>query len=92
MLYHGAPPPYVAMQFYPTNTFVPVPPPGPLVPRPRPPPPVPRVPIASRKWNPNPPPALRPGMNYMYSPEHTQLHIFGKASKIWKDRYHGQAQ
>lgn len=40
--------------------------------------------------NPNKPPALRAGMNYMYPPEHTRLHIFNKTSKVWEDKYKGQ--
>ena len=42
--------------------------------------------------NPNAPPSLRPGMNYMFAPEHTHLHIFNKASRIWEDKYRGQSQ
>ncbi|CAK4026125.1 Hypothetical predicted protein [Lecanosticta acicola] len=37
-----------------------------------------------------PPPSLRPGMNYMFSKEHTMLHIFNKASKgIFEGKYKG---
>lgn len=41
--------------------------------------------------NPNEPPQLRAGMNYMFPAEHTKLHIFNKSSKVWEDRHRGRS-
>ncbi|KAK5137153.1 hypothetical protein LTR08_000658 [Meristemomyces frigidus] len=35
------------------------------------------------------PPPLLPGTNYMFPTEHTQLHIFQRAAKVWEDKYKG---
>ena len=35
------------------------------------------------------PPSLLPGTNYMFPMEHTQLHIFQRAVKVWQDQYKG---
>ncbi|KJX92739.1 hypothetical protein TI39_contig5829g00010 [Zymoseptoria brevis] len=36
------------------------------------------------------PPALAPGVNYMFPPAHTMLHVFNKGAPIWEDKYKGQ--
>ncbi|KAK5114543.1 hypothetical protein LTR62_002478 [Meristemomyces frigidus] len=35
------------------------------------------------------PPSLTPGMNYMFPPSHTKLHIFRSSGSIWKSKYAG---
>jgi hypothetical protein len=104
MLFKGMPPPpYIAVPAYGPSGFVPIPTPGAMIPRyvaappahsrPHPPPPPAQnvvAKVSSKKANPNRPPALRPGMNYMFSPEHTHLHVIGKAIKIWREQYRGR--
>lgn len=36
-------------------------------------------------------PSVRPGVNYMYAPTHTKLHIFNKAAPVWDEKYKNQA-
>lgn len=40
--------------------------------------------------NPDAPPKLDEGMNYMFDNGHTMLHIFNKAAPIWEEKYHKQ--
>lgn len=40
--------------------------------------------------NPNAPPKLDEGVNYMFDKEHTMLHIFNKAAPIWEEKYQKQ--
>ena len=35
------------------------------------------------------PPSFLPGTNYMFPMEHTQLHIFQRAVKVWRNEYKG---
>jgi hypothetical protein len=41
--------------------------------------------------NPNEPPQLGAGMNYMFPAQHTKLHIFNKSSKLWEDKHKGKS-
>jgi hypothetical protein len=36
------------------------------------------------------PPPLMPGCNYMYPLEHTRIHIFRGARKVWEPKYQGK--
>jgi hypothetical protein len=40
--------------------------------------------------NGNNPPPMRSGTNYMFPREHTKLHIFHKAARVWEDKYKGK--
>lgn len=40
--------------------------------------------------NPDAPPKLDEGVNYMFHTGHTMLHIFNKAAPIWEEKYKGQ--
>lgn len=40
--------------------------------------------------NPDAPPKLDEGVNYMFHTGHTMLHIFNKAAPIWEEKYHQQ--
>lgn len=52
---------------------------------------------ASKKEEPKPKPVshpapdMRSGMNYMYPPTHTKLHIFNKSWKLWEDKHTGKS-
>jgi hypothetical protein len=69
---------------------------GPKV-SPPPPPPAPAAPaskatlVEEPKKGVNEPPALLPGMSYMFPAEHTKLHIFNKSSKVWEDKHTGKS-
>jgi len=43
-----------------------------------------------KKPNPYAPPPLRPGVNFLFPRETTQLHVFKKAAKVWDKKYEGQ--
>lgn len=40
--------------------------------------------------NPDAPPKLDEGVNYMFDKGHTMLHIFNKAAPIWEEKYQKQ--
>lgn len=40
--------------------------------------------------NPDAPPKLDEGVNYMFDTGHTMLHIFNKAAPVWEEKYHKQ--
>ncbi|OQN99708.1 hypothetical protein B0A48_14478 [Cryoendolithus antarcticus] len=46
-----------------------------------------KAPTAKHPSKANTPPSVGPGGNYMYPPQHTKLHIFNKAAKVWDVKY-----
>ncbi|OQO11377.1 hypothetical protein B0A48_05633 [Cryoendolithus antarcticus] len=46
-----------------------------------------KAPTAKHPGNANAPPTVPAGGNYMFPPQHTKLHIFNKAAKVWHPKY-----
>ncbi|KAK6430791.1 hypothetical protein LTR95_013049 [Oleoguttula sp. CCFEE 5521] len=46
-----------------------------------------KAPTAKHPSNTNAPPTIPAGGKYMFPPQHTKLHIFNKAAKVWHPKY-----